>query len=159
MEEEIKTGMVVDETMKADLLSAAKWAKFLCIVGCIGWLFLVIAGIAMIVLGGKCGFPCGPEGCNPQASPLMGGLGIFTGILYLVCALIMIYPLMKGFQFANGTKAACLTGSEAQLARGFAGMRSYLKFTGILTIIVLVIYLIMGIVAGIGFLAMQNGAQ
>ena len=159
MNEEFKTGMVVDETMKADLLSAAKWAKFLCIVGCIGWLFLVIAGIAMIVLGGKCGFPCGPEGCNPQASPLMGGLGIFTGILYLVCALIMIYPLAKGFQFANGTKAACLTGSEAQLARGFAGMRAYLKFTGILTIIVLVIYLIMGIVAGIGFLAMQNGAQ
>ena len=38
-------------------------------------------------------------------------------------------------------------------------MRAYLKFTGILTIIVLVIYLIMGIVAGIGFLAMQNGAQ
>ena len=82
MNEEFKTGMMVDETMKADLLSAAKWAKFLCIVGCIGWLFLVIAG-----------------------------------------------------------------------------MRSYLKFTGILTIIVLVIYLIMGIVAGIGFLAMQNGAQ
>ena len=156
MDEEFKDGMVIDETMKADLLSSAKWAKFLCIVGCIGWLFLVIAGIAMIVMGGKCGFPCGPEGCNPQASPLMGGLGIFTGILYL---LIMIYPLMKAFQFANGTKAACLTGSEAQLARGFAGMRAYLKFSGILTIILLVFYLIAGIVAGIGFLAMQNGAQ
>lgn len=157
MEEEIKTGMVVDETMKADLLSAAKWAKFLCIVGSIGCLLLVAAGIAMIVLGGKYGFPSGAESIGQ--APVMGGLGLLTGILYLVCALIMIYPLAKGFQFANGTKAACLTGSEAQLARGFAGMRSYLKFTGIFTIIVLVIYLIIGIVAGIGFLAMQNGVQ
>ena len=142
MNEEFKTGMMVDETMKADLLSAAKWAKFLCIVGCIGWLFLVIAGIAMIVLGGKCGFPCGPEGCNPQASPLMGGLGIFTGILYLVCALIMIYPLMKGFQFANGTKAACLTDNASQLARGFSGLSAMLKFFGIITIVILIIYAI-----------------
>ena len=27
------TGLTVNEKMKADLLTAAKWAKFLCIVG------------------------------------------------------------------------------------------------------------------------------
>lgn len=162
MSEEIKTGMVVDETMKADLLSAAKWAKFLLIIGCIGWLFLVVAGIFMIVMGNKCGFPCGPEGCGPAPGPapgpFMGGIGLVTGIIYLVCALIMIYPLIKGFQFANGTKAACLTGSEAQLARGFAGLRGYLKFSGIITIIVLVIYAILAIAAAVGFAVMKAGA-
>ena len=164
MNEEIKTGMMVDEPMKADLLTAAKWAKFLLILSCICWLFLVVAGIALIVLGNKCGFlmgaPCPPEGCpapGPGPAP-MAYMGLIVGIIYLVCALIMIYPLVKGFQFANGTKAACLTGSEAQLARGFAGLRGYLKFVGIITIIILVLYAIAGILAAVGVAAMKCGA-
>ena len=62
------------------------------------------------------------------------------GVLYLILAAIYIYPLIKGFQFANATKAACLTDNEAQLARGFSGLRALLQFFGIITIIVLVIY-------------------
>jgi hypothetical protein len=145
------TGLTVNESMKADLLSAARWTKFLCIIGCIGMGLMVLVAILMFFLGSTIARAA-------NAYPLMP-LGGGLGFIYLIVTAIYIYPIIKGFQFANGTKAACLTGSEAQLARGFAGMRSYLKFTGILTIIVLVIYLIMGIVAGIGFLAMQNGAQ
>lgn len=167
MEEELKNGMMIDKTMEADLLSAAKWAKFLLIIGCLGWLFLVVMGVALIAFGNKCGFlmgaPCPPEGCPAPgvdgACPAPPAcVGIFVGIVYLVCALIMIYPLVKGFQFANCTKAACLTGSEAKLSRGFAGLRGYLKFTGIVTIIVLVIYAIIGILAAVGFAAMKCGA-
>ena len=157
MEEEIKTtGMVVDETMKADLLSSAKWAKFLLVLYAIGLVILFAVGIAMIVLGEKFG-ACFPGA--PQAGPVppcAGNVGLFVGIIYLVLGLIMLYPLVKGFQFANNTKAACLTGSEEKLARGFAGMRSYLKFYGILAIIALIIYAIIAILGVIGFCAMQG---
>ena len=151
MNEEFKP-MVVDETMKADLLSSAKWAKFLLILGAIGVAFLFVMGVAMIVLGGT--FPV----LNPAtpAPPCFGGLGIAIGVIYILLALIMIYPLAKGFQFANGVKAACKTGSEAELARGFAGMRSYLKFNGILAIIVLVLYAIIAILGLVGFCAMHG---
>ena len=157
MEDEIKTtGMVIDETMKADLLSSAKWAKFLLVLYAIGLVIIFALGIAMIVLGEKFA-ACLPGA--PQAGPVppcAGGVGLFVGIFYLVLGLIMLYPLVKGFQFANGTKAACLTGSEAQLARGFAGMRSYLKFYGILAIIGLIIYAIIAILGVIGFAAMHG---
>ncbi|MBR4131063.1 MAG: hypothetical protein IKU02_09135 [Bacteroidaceae bacterium] len=157
MEEEIKTtGMVVDETMKADLLSSAKWAKFLLVLYAIGLVILFAVGIAMIVLGEKFG-ACFPGA--PQAGPVppcAGNVGLFIGIFYLVLGLIMLYPLVKGFQFANNTKAACLTGSEEKLARGFAGMRSYLKFYGILAIIALIIYAIIAILGVIGFAAMHG---
>ena len=156
MNEEFKT-MVVDETMKADLLSSAKWAKFLLVLCAIGLVVLFVAGIAMIFFGSKFG-ACSPDahvGPNPPC-PFAGGIGIFTGILYLVLAVIMLYPLVKGFQFANGVKAACKTGSEAQLARGFAGMRSYLKFYGILTIIFLILYAIIAILGLVGFFAMHG---
>ena len=123
------TGMKISEAMKADLLSSAKWAKFLCILGCIGVAFMLIAGLAVMLLGNKL----------MAAANLYGMQGI-VGIGYIITAGLMIYPLMKGFQFANGTKAACLTNNEAELARGFAGMKGYLQFVGILAVIVLVIY-------------------
>ena len=121
------TGMTVNPGMKADLLSTAKWTKFLCIVGCIGVAIMLIAGLVMMVAGANFGL---------AGTPFGAGMGVF----YLIIAALYIYPLIKGFQFANATKAACLTDNEAELARGFSGLRSLMQFFGILTIIVLVIY-------------------
>ena len=66
---------------------------------------------------------------------------------------------MKGFQFANGTKAACLSDDENELARGIKGLSSLTKFWGILTIICLVIYafVILFALIGAGFAAMNRG--
>lgn len=131
MNEEIMTpgttGMIVNSGMKADLISASKWTKFLCIVGCIGVVLLVVIGIMMFAVGSSFGFGSTPFGAG-------------LGVLYLILAAIYIYPIIKGFQFANATKAACLTDNEAQLARGFSGLRAVLQFFGIITIIVLAIY-------------------
>jgi hypothetical protein len=136
------TGLNVNERMKEDLLSAAKWAKFLCIVGCVGVGFLVILGLVMVVLG-SVALP----GMVSNSIP-----GIFLGFLYFIVAAIYIYPLIKGFQFANATKAACLSNDERELARGFEGLSSLLKFCGILTIICIVIYVIFFL--GMGMIAM-----
>ena len=144
MEQEIlnqaPAGLQVTEIARLDLLSAAKWAKFLCIVGCIAVGFCLLFGILMVVFGSALTQYMGD-------SPIGGVMGL----LYVVFAALYIYPLIKGFQFANGAKAACLTGDSAQLARSFSGLRSVLVFCGILTIIVLVIYafiLILGVGVG-----------
>ena len=130
------TEMFVNQSMKDDLLCSAKWMKFLCIIGCIGVALMVILAIVMFVVGTSL------DGMNmPFGAASMG-------LLYLVFSAIYIYPLIKGFQFANGAKAACLTDSEAQLARSFSGLRAMIKFFGVLTIIVMVLYVlaIIGIV-------------
>jgi len=121
------TGMTVTETMKADLLASAKWAKFLSIVGCIGVVLLLLLGVVMLFVG-------------VSFSSIAAPFGPLVGFVYLLIAALYIYPIIKGFQFANATKAACLTDDEGQLARGFAGMRALLQFFGILTIIILVLY-------------------
>ena len=135
------TGMIVNSGMKADLISASNWAKFLCIVGCIGMALLVIVGIMMFVVGSNFGIAGSPFGAG-------------MGVLYLIIAAIYVYPIIKGFQFANATKAACLTDNEAQLARGFSGLRALLQFFGIITIIVLSIYVLFLI--GVIFFAMAR---
>ena len=137
----VTTGMIVNEGMKRDLLSAAKWTKFLCIIGCIGVVLLVLIGILMSVLGSSFGLGNTPFGAG-------------MGILYLIMAALYIYPLIKGFQFANGTKAACLTDNENELARGFSGLRALLQFFGILNIIVLILYALVAI--GACFFAMAR---
>ena len=121
------TGMFVNQGMKGDLLCSAKWMKFLCIIGCIGVALMVILGIVIFAVGSSFG------AANTA-------LGAGMGFLYLILAAIYIYPLIKGFQFANGTKAACLTDNASQLARGFSGLSAMLKFFGIITIIILVLY-------------------
>ena len=151
MNEEFMTGMMVDETMKADLRSSGKWAKFLLILQAISVVVIIGLGIAMIVLGGKF-----PSMMPAEATPFAGSVGIAVGAFYVLLGLILIYPVAKGFQFANGVKAACKTGSEAELARGFAGMRSFVKFYGILAIIALILYAIIAIFGVIGFCAMQG---
>lgn len=134
------TGLTVNERMKADLLSAAKWAKFLCIVCCVGVGLIVIIAISIFVFGS-----IAHNGNGVCAPPF----GEAVGLLYLVFAAIYIYPLIKGFQFANSTKAACLSDDEHELARGFEGLSSLLKYCGILTIVCIAIYVLV-IVFGIG---------
>ncbi len=118
------TKMSVSETMKADLLSSAKWAKFLIILQCIGIVFLV--GIALLIL------------CSGNTlRAIYGAYSTFLGLFYLVLAVIMLYPTIKGFGFTNNAKSACLTNNEEELSCAFANMRSFFRFYGILSIIYL----------------------
>ena len=65
---------------------------------------------------------------------------------------------MKGFQFASGAKAACLSDDENELARGIKGLSSLTQFLGIITILILVIYafVILFVLIGVGFAAMNS---
>lgn len=140
------SGMVVTESMKADLLTSAKWAKFLCIVGCVGVGLMVVLSLVMFFMGSR---------MFSQFS-VFAGMGSFFALYYLLFAAILIYPLVKGFQFANGVKAACLTNNNVELARGFAGMKGYLQFIGILTIVCLAIYAVLVIGSLIAFCAVAS---
>lgn len=126
------TEMTVDEGMKANLISAANWAKFLCIVGSIGAGFLLLVGIILLFGGSH-------FSTIPYASA--------AGFAYIILGAIYIYPILKGFQFANSTKSACLYNGKEDLAQGFEGLQSLFQFIGILTIIILALYALIFIAA------------
>ena len=71
--------LYVTDSMKVDLLSAAKWAKFLCIVGCVAVGFMLIAAFCMLVFG-------------TMAAKLFDGLplGPAMGLLYLVMVALYV---------------------------------------------------------------------
>ena len=126
-------GFPVNETMKADLLSSAKWAKFLCIMACIGIALMILFAIAMFAAGSSSFMP-------------MPWMAVCMGVYFVFLACIWLYPIIKGFQFANGLKAACERDDEQELARGFAGLRSYLRILGIYAFVIPVIVLLFYVV-------------
>lgn len=116
-------GFPVNETMKADLLSSAKWAKFLCVMACIGITLLIFLAVIMFVASSSPSMP-------------IPGFGIVLGVFFLFMACVGLPLIIKGFQFANGLKAACERDDEEELARGFSGLRSYLRLLGFYIIVV-----------------------
>ena len=139
-------GMVVNSAMKEYLVSSTKWAKFLLILQSIAAAFLVIMAIAVFAFGSTIGSKLyGVQGT---------AIGGILGFVYLLIAAIVIYPIVKGFGFVSGVRTACETDNEAELLRGFHNMRSWLKFYGILAIILLVLYALIFLFAIIAAVAM-----
>lgn len=133
----MEEGLIVNNSIKESLISSTKWAKFLLILGAISVALLTILSLFLFA---------GASYIDSYAQTPISGI---LGVIYLVAAAIMIYPLIKGFNFCNATRKACETNNEAELYRGFDNMHSFLKFYGIIAIILLVIYAlaIIGIVA------------
>lgn len=110
------------------LTVAAKWGKFLAIVGFVFCGFMIIGGIA--------------------ATAFMSSLGAYSsipfmqyiGIIYVVLAAIMFFPCLYLLKFSNKIQNALATSNQENLDMGFANLKALFKFYGIFTIVILAIY-------------------
>lgn len=139
MNEELK----VTETMREHLLKAASWLKFLAVMGVIGVVMMVLVSIGFMVFGNQLG----------DEIPLGGSLGV----VYLVLAAIYIYPLVKSFSLIRHTREAFrVENGQPDIEQAAADCHAILKFMGVLTIVLMVVYVLILIgavivgVAGMG---------
>lgn len=124
---------------KGFLQEIGKWAFFLSIIGYIGialmLLFALFAGSILALTGGGAG--------------AMGGG--FLSALYIIMSLLYFFPVYYLNKFATNIKNAIATNDSLQLSESFRYLKSHYKFIGILTIVMLSLYLaiiIFAIVAG-----------
>ena len=120
----------VDTTGYSYLKDAARWAKFLAIVGFIFCaFFLLFALLAGTLMSG-----------------LFNALGnqSFTGVasaaitvVYAGFALLNFFPCLYLFNFATKMQVALRDNDQDQLNRSFKNMRSFYRFVGVLMIICL----------------------
>ncbi|MFV0378011.1 MAG: hypothetical protein ACK5JD_12010 [Mangrovibacterium sp.] len=118
-------------SVRSDLRDAAKWAKFLSIVGFVMIGILVVICIGVMLAGSALS--------QFADTPMPFGL---LGIIYLLIAALYFFPVYYLYNFAKATIYGIDGADENQLARGMANLRRLFKFMGILTIIVLAIYAI-----------------
>jgi len=154
IEEKEQEVLIITEDIRSYIYETAKWANFLSIVGFVLTAFMVMfsfgVGSFMTVMNNT----LGPEN-NPYAAL---GTGVLTVICFLF-ALMYFYPSLLLFKYANSAKKAVLFADQPTLSIAMSKMKSFFKFWGILTILMLSLYvlaILFGIVAGISAASMDS---
>jgi len=134
----------VDNNGSAFLKEAAKWAKFLGILGFIFCGFFLLTGLFYGSVMSSFSRMGGPMG----GVAAMGGAAIT--VFCVACAILCFFPYLYLYNFGAKMQMALRTNDQDQLNLGFKNLKSYLKFIGILSIIALglvVLAFIIGIAA------------
>lgn len=119
----------VSDVIRENITSGMKWANFLTIVMCICVGFMLLGG-ASVLLGG-----------TVLPGPSQGVIFV-SGILYILFALLFIYPIKLSFEGIRNVRDAFDKESQDDLESAALNLRKLLKFVGILTIIEIVIMII-----------------
>lgn len=131
---EAPAALQIDETGKAYLLETARWGKFLGIMGFIFTGLMIVFALLMFAVGGMAS----------SASSSFGGVlgGGLLGTIYLVVAIIYFFPSLKLFQFSTGMSKAIPTLNQELFTDSLGKLKSMMKIMGILTIIMIFMYVI-----------------
>ena len=129
-------GFGIDQSSRAHLAEAAKWARFLAIVG------FVMCGL-IIVLSFFIGTLFSTSMSRYGDSAAFGsGFGIIMTIIYLSFGVLYFFPCLFLFRFANNMIVALNSNEQITLNRSFQNLKIMFRYVGILTIIVLALYII-----------------
>jgi hypothetical protein len=120
--------------VRSYLTEAAKWAKFLAIVGYIMIAFILLMGVWIMTMGGL-------------SSPLIPGMAGFNmgafGLIYVALGAFYFFPVYYLHQFSLKIKQGLTSQNPQDVTLGFKNLKSLFKFMGVFTIVILSIYVVM----------------
>jgi hypothetical protein len=124
------------------LNEAARWARFLSIVGFISSGLMVIIGVFF-----ASALSTIMSGMSTESSfaTMSGG---FLSFIYLFFALIIFFPSLYLFNFSSKMRRAFQNNDQHVLSDSLKSLKSFFKFYGIFTVIILSFYAL-AIIAGI----------
>ncbi len=130
-------GMGLSRYARADLYEAARWGKFLSIVGFIGIGLIVLIGLGMGMFMSTMG---GGLGGNSGMGMMMGG-GVMM-FLYVLIGALYFFPILYLYRFSTKARYALDNENQQEMDESFTNLKSMFKFMGILTIVMLSLYAI-----------------
>ena len=131
-------GFGIDQSSRAHLSEAAKWAKFLAVVG-----FVLCGLIVVIAIFAGSLFAMLANSYNDgysSSAQLTGGMGAFVTIFYIGIAILFFLPYLFLFRFATRMKTALNTNDQRTLNTSFQNLKIMFRYVGILTIVMLSFY-------------------
>lgn len=131
----LNNDLLINDTSQANLIAAAKWGRFLAIVGFIFCALMVIGGFYLDSILSRSSYYGAARGTN------------FVGIAYSIVALILFFPCLFLLKFSNKAHEAVRSSNQGSLDSAFVNLKSLFKFYGIFTIIMLV-FMVLGILLG-----------
>ena len=131
----------IDQQSSGYLSQAARWAKFLSIVGFVSCGLILLwgffAGSIMSTFTNRLSTETGS-----RLGPVAGIGAVFFLIIALICAVLYFFPCLYLFRFATKMQLALKNNDQNFLTNSFGNLKSFYKFIGILTIIGLSFFLL-----------------
>lgn len=126
--------------MTLELLRQTRpWVLFLGVMAFIGAAFLLLGGVASLVLGAVAG--------SSGGAPMM-----LLGLLYIPLALLYVYPGLKLWHYGQAIGRLMSSRGADELETALSHQKSFWKFAGIASIVCMVLYAVViagAVVAGI----------
>ena len=138
----------VDAQARSFLAETAKWGKFFAILGFIFCVIIVLVGVLIATNYEEFGQAINAYDNNNT----LREIGPALGIVYVVGAVIYFFPCLYLLRFSNLMKAALASDDQTKLTSAFKNLKSMFRFFGVLTIIIIAIYIV------IVFVAVASGA-
>jgi hypothetical protein len=126
------------------LSDAARWGKFLSIIGFIfcGFMAILAFFIPTLIMS--------LPPYNSMASGFSSGIAAGITILYLLLALLFFFPCWYLFKFSVKMQISLNSMSQENFEESLKNLKSMFKFYGVCTIIMLSIYALVFLIAMIG---------
>tara|TARA_R110001606_G_scaffold345365_1_gene494263 strand:- start:36 stop:485 length:450 start_codon:yes stop_codon:yes gene_type:complete len=128
--------LVVNSKSKSFLREIARWTFFFSILGFISIALTLIAAILIATVYA----PMLNMVSQQQGLP---AIGLPLAITYVISALLYFMPVWYLFKFSRKMKSALATKNDDVLADAFENLKSHFKYIGVLTIIVISLYVLL----------------
>lgn len=127
--------LTIDPAAKLHLMETARWAKFLAIAGLSCTILLLAGGVAYsywltTVFQITKNFPTASLNSNDAVL-----VTIATGIIFLVWAIVLFFPLVYMYRFASQLKIALNGNDQKNLNSSFQNLKRVFRYVGVVTII------------------------
>lgn len=121
------------------LKETSTWTYFLSILGFLGIGLMILVGIIFSVAMGNM------SGINSYEN-----LGIdmsYFGLIYIALGLVYFFPVLYLFNFSRRMKRALSSNNNDELSAAFSNLKSHYKFVGILSIVIISLYVLIIVIA------------
>lgn len=142
-------GFGIDQSSRSHLWEAAKWAKFLAIVGFIMCGILAIVGI----FAGSVFSSVSRYDDYGGSSAFGSGFGVLMILIYVGIAVVYFFPCLFLLRFANHMKTALNTDDQVTLNNSFQNLKIMFRYVGIVTIIIISFYILAFIIGILGVMS------
>jgi hypothetical protein len=132
--------LTLSNAAKGFLRETAKWGKFLSI---LGFIVLGLMLIGSFFIGAF-------YNATPAAETMPFDFGIVVTFIYILAALIYIFPIYYLYQFSAKMREALALKDDVVLATAFEMLKSHYKFIGVFSIIILSVYVLGAVIGFIG---------
>jgi|SRR5450432_254836 len=135
----------LDQSSINYLNEAARWCRFLSIIGFIYCGLMVIFGIFFGTI-----MTMMMPAMGNETAVLSGVAGGLLGVGVIVVSLVLFFPAYFLFSFSSKMRRAIRTNDQPVLSESLKNLKSFFKFQGILVIIGLSFYILIFIAGMIG---------